>query len=63
MLHGPEVKITEDTIPNVSKQQELIKAAAEAGALLGRRLREGNNRQKTTLAMQAKLMAMFSETA
>ena len=63
MLHGPEVKILEDMIPNVSKQPELMKAAATAGQLLGQRLREGNDRQKTTQAMQAKLMAMFSETA
>ncbi len=63
MLHGPEVKITEDMIPNVSQQPELMKAAATAGELLGQRLREGNDRQKTTQAMQAKLMAMFGEAA
>ena len=63
MLHGPEVKITEDMIPNVSKQPELMKAAAAAGKLLGKRLQEGNDRKKTTQAMQAKLMAMFGETA
>jgi len=62
MLHGPEVKISEDMIPNVSQQPELMKAAAIAGELLGQRLREGNDRQKTTQATQAKLMAMFGET-
>jgi len=31
--------------------------------LVGRRLREGNDRQKTTQAMQTKLMAMFGEIA
>jgi hypothetical protein len=50
-------------IPNVSQQPELMNAAATAGELLGQRLREGNDRQKTTQAMQAKLMAMFGETA
>jgi multimeric flavodoxin WrbA len=62
MLHGPAVKITEAMIPDVSKQPELMQAAATAGALLGRRLREGNDRQKTTMAMQAKLMAKFGES-
>jgi len=62
MLHGPEVKITEDLVPDVGKQPELLKAAAAAGELLGKRLREGNDRQQTTQAMQAKLMAKFGES-
>jgi len=49
-------------IPNVSQQPELMKAAKTAGQLLGQRLREGNDRQKKTQAMQAKLMAMFGES-
>ena len=59
MLHGPDIKITEDMIPDVTKQPELIKEAETAGQILGQRLRAGNNRQQTTQAMQQKLMAMF----
>ena len=39
----------------------VMTAAVQAGQLLGQRLRQGNNRQKTAQAMQAKLMAMFGE--
>ncbi|MFV0439147.1 MAG: flavodoxin family protein [Desulfopila sp.] len=60
MLYGPEVKISEEMVPDVGKQPELQKAAKSAGELLGYRLRENNNRQKTAQAMQAKLMARFS---
>jgi len=61
MLHGPGVGISEEMIPDVVKQPELLKQAAEAGKLLGQRLQTGNDRQKTAQAMQAKLMAMFGE--
>ena len=61
MLNGPNVKITGDIIPDVGKQPDLLQSAAEAGKLLGIRLSKGNDRQKTTQAMQAKLMTMFSE--
>lgn len=61
MMHGPGVKITEEIIPDVVKQPELMQVAAAAGELLGRRLKEGNDRQKTTQAMQEKMMAMFGE--
>lgn len=60
MLHGPGVKITEDMIPDVTKQPDVMQAAADAGKLLGTRLQE-NNRQETTQAMQQKMMAMFGE--
>lgn len=63
MLHGPAVKIREEMIPDVSKQPELMEAAARAGELLGKRLRQGNDRLQTTQAMQARLMAMFGESA
>jgi len=62
MLFGPGVQITEDMIPDVSKQPEAMKAAAEAGKYLGERLRSGHDRMAVTLAMQARLMAMFQET-
>jgi multimeric flavodoxin WrbA len=63
LLHGPGVKITEDMIPNVSKQLKTIQAAAEAGRLLGKRLREGHDRMRVTQAMQQKLMSMFEHSA
>ncbi len=61
MLHGPGVRISEEMIPNVGKQPELLEQVAAAGRLLGQPLKAGNDRQKTTMAMQAKLMAMFGE--
>jgi multimeric flavodoxin WrbA len=61
MLHGPGVRISEEMIPDVGKQPALLEQAAAAGKLLGQRLKAGNDRQKTTMAMQAKLMAMFGE--
>jgi multimeric flavodoxin WrbA len=61
MLHGPGVHISEEMVPNVGKQPELLEQAAAAGKLLGQRLKAGNDRQKTTMAMQAKLMAMLGE--
>ena len=63
MLHGEGVKITEDIIPNVAKQPEVISSAAEAGKQLGQRLRENHDRSMVTANMQARLMAMFGESA
>ena len=59
MLHGQGVKITEDMIPDVSKQPETMASAADAGKLLGQRLRDGNDRMAVTQKMQQKMMAMF----
>jgi multimeric flavodoxin WrbA len=63
MLHGPGVRITEDMIPDVAKQPQTMQAAAEAGGLLGRRLREGHDRGRVTQSMQQRLMAMFEHSA
>ena len=63
MLHGPGVKITEDMIPDVAKQPQTMQAAAEAGKLLGKRLREGHDRGRVTQNMQQRLMAMFAHSA
>jgi multimeric flavodoxin WrbA len=59
MLYGEGVKITADLIPDVSKQADVMRAAADAGRLLGRRLRQGHDRAAVTRAMQSRLMAMF----
>ena len=58
-LHGEGVTITEQVIPDVTKQPEVIQAAAEAGKLLGRRLRVGHDRMQVTQRMQAVMMEKF----
>jgi len=59
MLHGEGLKITDDIIPDVTKQPEAMDAAVEAGKLLGQRLREGHDRMQVTQRMQEKMMSMF----
>ena len=63
MLYGPGVKITAEMIPNVDKQPEVMASAKAAGEALGNRLRNGYDRMKVTEGMQARLMAMFGESA
>lgn len=62
MLHGPEVKITEDMIPDLSKQPEVMEAAKQAGKLLGERLQNGHDRKIVTQKMQSRMMEMFEGT-
>ena len=57
--HGPGVKYTEDMIPNVEKQPDVMAAAVEAGKLLGHRLNNGHDRTKVTNDVKEKLMAKF----
>lgn len=59
MMHGEGVKITEDMIPSVTKQPEVMAEAEKAGKLLGERLRNNHDRQAVTQNMQAKMMEMF----
>ena len=59
MMHEPDVKITEDIIPDVTRQPEVMDAAVKAGQLLGERLRNGHSRDEVTGKMQEKMMAMF----
>jgi multimeric flavodoxin WrbA len=61
-LYGEGVKITPETTPDVTKQPEVLNAAAEAGKLLGERLREGHNRIQVTQQMQRVLMDKFKES-
>jgi multimeric flavodoxin WrbA len=63
MLHGKDVKITPDMIPDVSKQPDVMTSAAEAGKILGDRLRSGHDRQAVTAKMQQKMMDMLGSTA
>ena len=52
-------KITDEMIPDVAKQPEAMDGAAEAGRLLGQRLKDGHDRMQVTQKMQEKMMAMF----
>ena len=63
LLYGEGVKITEDMIPRVTKQPEVMEAAAAAGKQLGERLRNGHDRKAVTQKMQQTLMHMFSESS
>ena len=63
MLYGEGVKITNEMIPDVSKQPDVMTAAEAAGKQLGQRLREGHDRAEVTERMQTRLMAMFGESA
>ena len=62
-LHGEGCQITEEIIPDVSKQPEVMQAAAEAGKLLGQRLREGHDRPRVTMKMQQMMMEKFKGSA
>jgi multimeric flavodoxin WrbA len=62
MLLGEGVKITEDLIPKVSKQPQVMDAAAAAGKKLGERLRNGHDRKAVTEKMQQTLMKKFAES-
>lgn len=63
MIHGEGVKITEDMIPHVTKQPDVLAAAANAGKLLAKRLQEDHDRMAVTQEMQQKMMAMFESSA
>ncbi len=63
LLYGEGVKITEDMIPQVTRQPEVMEAAAAAGQQLGERLRNGHDRQAVSQKMQQTLMQMFAESA
>jgi hypothetical protein len=62
-LHGEGVKLSEDIIPDVSKQPEVMEAAVEAGKTLGKRLKEGHDRLQVTERMQALMMEKFEGSA
>jgi multimeric flavodoxin WrbA len=59
LLHEEGFKITPDIIPDVTKQPDVMQNAVDAGKLLGQRLRGSHDREKVTLKMQEKMMAMF----
>lgn len=63
MLMGEGVKITPEIIPDVTKQPQVMTAAAAAGRLLGSRLRQGHDRQTVTQKMMQVMMAKFGASA
>lgn len=63
MLYGEGVKITEEMIPDVIKQPEVMKAAKDAGKLLGQRLGRGHDRIQVTQKMQQNFMKMLEGSA
>lgn len=62
MLFGPGTKITEDVIPDVTKQPDVMQAVADAGKLLGQRLTNGHDRAAVTEAVQKKMMEKFKSS-
>jgi len=62
MIYGEGVKIIPDMIPSISKQPQVLKAAAEAGKLLGDRLRAGNNKKLTAKKIQDRMMALLASS-
>jgi multimeric flavodoxin WrbA len=62
MMHGEGVKITDDMIPDVTKQPELIAAARQAGELLGKRLTNDYDRWKVAEKMQKIMMENFKSS-
>ncbi|WP_323131696.1 flavodoxin family protein [Vibrio algarum] len=61
-LNGSCVKFTEDIIPRVEKQSDLMASAVAAGKLLGERLNEGHDRAKVATAVQQEIMKRYAET-
>lgn len=62
MLHGEGTKITDDMIPNVGKQPDVMRSAVAAGKLLGDRLTKGHDREQVTMGVQKMLMEMFGNS-
>ncbi len=59
-LQGPGVEITPEITPDVSKQPETLRSAAEAGKRLGERL-QGHDRQAATERMRKRMGEKLSE--
>jgi multimeric flavodoxin WrbA len=57
-LHGEGVRITPENTPDV-KLADVMNSAANAGGLLGKRLRRGHNRKEVTLKLQKVMIEKF----
>ena len=58
-LMGEGVKITDESIPDVAKQPQVMRDAVEAGKLLASRLKDGHDRNTVTAKMQQVMMEKF----
>ena len=58
-LMGEGVKITDELIPDVARQPQVMGDAVEAGKLLASRLRNGHDRNAVTAKMQQVMMEKF----
>jgi len=62
MVYGEGVKITEDMIPDITKQPEVLAEAENAGRLLAQRLGDGHDRAQVTKRIQAAMMERFKRS-
>ncbi|MFZ7127233.1 MAG: flavodoxin family protein [Desulfobacterales bacterium] len=62
MLHGKGITITDEMIPDVTLQPDVMGSAARAGKLLGDRLRNGHDRTETTRRMRQRMMDMMAHS-
>ena len=62
LLYGEGVKITDEIIPDVARQPEVIRTAVEAGKKLGERMRSGYNRADVTRRLQKVMMDRLKES-
>lgn len=61
MLYGEGVKITEEMVPDISKQPDVLAAATEAGRLLADRLNH-HSRREVTRKMQEAMAEKFKNS-
>ncbi len=58
-LYGEGADVSEESIPDVTRQPDVVGRAIEAGKLLGRLVREKYDRAEVTKKMQRRMMEMF----
>ena len=61
MMYGPDVKMTDEMIPDIAKQPKVLKAADEAGKLLAVRLKN-HDRKAVAKRMQLIMIERFKES-
>lgn len=62
MIHGEGFTMSEELIPSVTKQTDVMESAVQAGKLLASRLSEGHDRDTVTEKMHQAMMEKFGET-
>lgn len=63
MRYGEGVKITKEMIPDVTKDSLLMQAAADAGKLLGYRLKNNHHRNTVAQNMRERMMEKLKSSA